>query len=423
MALDFGGFGKEYAVDIVAQIARRPRHHRRPRGLRPRPARARARLPAGRPGTSASRIRPRPGRTSGQSRRQGQRASPPPATTSACFTDQRPALRTYRRSAHRLAGRQRLHPGDGHRRHLPAGRRAVHHGLRPGPRGWHRFHPGLSRVPRACILDRNPRARKPAVSFNYVAPTKFLSALACVLGSRPRSARAERQGRRAFPSAADASPVGGQRASRHCGPGRPGRFLGLLVRPVQGVVSRPTPKLQARLRRPRLRHRRRQRRRGPARAYAAFVKRFAPALRHRARPRPAARRPRCRSPPMPTCYLLGPRRPRALRPRRFPRRRHRPRTAPTKSNPCSPNHHPNHENQPPSAACSCRARRAWLAAFGGCASAKLVRVHPGNAPPWPTTRCARTAIRCATAMFEHIYFSRESATGGRGVGGSGCGCN
>jgi len=29
----------------------------------------------------------------------------------------------------------------------------------------------------------------------------------------------------------------------------------------------------------------------------------------------------------------------------------------------------------------------------------------------------------ATAMSEHIYFSREASTGGRGVGGSGCGCN
>ncbi len=27
------------------------------------------------------------------------------------------------------------------------------------------------------------------------------------------------------------------------------------------------------------------------------------------------------------------------------------------------------------------------------------------------------------AMSEHIYFSRESSAGGRGVGGSGCGCN
>ncbi len=27
------------------------------------------------------------------------------------------------------------------------------------------------------------------------------------------------------------------------------------------------------------------------------------------------------------------------------------------------------------------------------------------------------------AMAEHMYFSREAATGGRGVGGGGCGCN
>jgi hypothetical protein len=28
-----------------------------------------------------------------------------------------------------------------------------------------------------------------------------------------------------------------------------------------------------------------------------------------------------------------------------------------------------------------------------------------------------------TALAEHVYFSREAASGGRGVGGSGCGCN
>jgi len=27
------------------------------------------------------------------------------------------------------------------------------------------------------------------------------------------------------------------------------------------------------------------------------------------------------------------------------------------------------------------------------------------------------------AMTDHIYFSREASTGGRGVGGGGCGCN
>ena len=28
-----------------------------------------------------------------------------------------------------------------------------------------------------------------------------------------------------------------------------------------------------------------------------------------------------------------------------------------------------------------------------------------------------------SAMSEHVFFSREAASGGRGVGGSGCGCN
>ena len=27
------------------------------------------------------------------------------------------------------------------------------------------------------------------------------------------------------------------------------------------------------------------------------------------------------------------------------------------------------------------------------------------------------------ALSEHVYFSREEASGGRGVGGGGCGCN
>jgi hypothetical protein len=28
-----------------------------------------------------------------------------------------------------------------------------------------------------------------------------------------------------------------------------------------------------------------------------------------------------------------------------------------------------------------------------------------------------------TAMMDHVYFSREAAQGGSGVGGAGCGCN
>ena len=67
---------------------------------------------------------------------------------------------------------------------------------------------------------------------------------------------------------------------------------------------------------------------------------------------------------------------------------------------------------------------AAIAAFStGCTSAALVRVKP-----WERAALADYTMNpgrdpLATAMSEHVYFSRETATGGRGVGGSGCGCN
>ena len=64
-----------------------------------------------------------------------------------------------------------------------------------------------------------------------------------------------------------------------------------------------------------------------------------------------------------------------------------------------------------------------LSVFDGCASAKLQRVKP-----WERATLADYTMRpdrdpLATTMAEHTYFSRESASGGRGIGGSGCGCN
>ncbi len=61
--------------------------------------------------------------------------------------------------------------------------------------------------------------------------------------------------------------------------------------------------------------------------------------------------------------------------------------------------------------------------FSGCAHPNLARVKP-----WERATLASYALRpdrdpLHTAMMEHTFFSRESATGGRGVGGSGCGCN
>lgn len=61
--------------------------------------------------------------------------------------------------------------------------------------------------------------------------------------------------------------------------------------------------------------------------------------------------------------------------------------------------------------------------FSGCASTNLAPVKP-----WQRAALADYTMRpdrdpLHTAMAEHVYFSRETATGGRGVGGSGCGCN
>lgn len=71
----------------------------------------------------------------------------------------------------------------------------------------------------------------------------------------------------------------------------------------------------------------------------------------------------------------------------------------------------------------CLALAVTSALFGGCASTELVRVKP-----WERATLADYTMRADrdplhTAMSEHVYFSRETATGGRGVGGSGCGCN
>jgi hypothetical protein len=60
------------------------------------------------------------------------------------------------------------------------------------------------------------------------------------------------------------------------------------------------------------------------------------------------------------------------------------------------------------------------ATFSGCST-----IH---VQPWERATLADYTMRAdrdpiATAAAEHVYFSREAATGGRGVGGSGCGCN
>jgi hypothetical protein len=61
---------------------------------------------------------------------------------------------------------------------------------------------------------------------------------------------------------------------------------------------------------------------------------------------------------------------------------------------------------------------AVLLLGGGCANVK----------PWERGTLADQTMRpdrdpLGLALEEHIFFSREATTGGRGVSGGGCGCN
>ena len=57
---------------------------------------------------------------------------------------------------------------------------------------------------------------------------------------------------------------------------------------------------------------------------------------------------------------------------------------------------------------------------GGCATQRVQSWQRGTLTDY-TMRPDRDPL--ATAMAEHTWFSREASIGGRGVGGSGCGCN
>jgi hypothetical protein len=64
------------------------------------------------------------------------------------------------------------------------------------------------------------------------------------------------------------------------------------------------------------------------------------------------------------------------------------------------------------------------------ASAMLISAVTGcaNVKPWQREHLADYTMQpdrdpLGTAQMEHIWFSREEASGGRGVGGGGCGCN
>jgi hypothetical protein len=65
-----------------------------------------------------------------------------------------------------------------------------------------------------------------------------------------------------------------------------------------------------------------------------------------------------------------------------------------------------------------------LAAAGlsGCAT-QAVRVKPWQREYLADSSMDPNRDPLGTAMLDHVYFSREAASGGSAIGGAGCGCN
>lgn len=61
--------------------------------------------------------------------------------------------------------------------------------------------------------------------------------------------------------------------------------------------------------------------------------------------------------------------------------------------------------------------------LSGCSTMQTAHVKP-----WERSYLADPSMDpnrdpLASALLDHVYFSREQASGGTGVGGAGCGCN
>jgi hypothetical protein len=59
----------------------------------------------------------------------------------------------------------------------------------------------------------------------------------------------------------------------------------------------------------------------------------------------------------------------------------------------------------------------------GCTTASAVRVRPWERGSLADSTMNPDRDPLATALGDHVNFAREAANGGKGVGGSGCGCN
>lgn len=73
-------------------------------------------------------------------------------------------------------------------------------------------------------------------------------------------------------------------------------------------------------------------------------------------------------------------------------------------------------------------RYAILVGMVGLATAGLVGCGVMGVKPWQHEELAKPEMQFDShatdqAIDDHIYFSKEAASGGRGFGGGGCGCN
>ena len=66
------------------------------------------------------------------------------------------------------------------------------------------------------------------------------------------------------------------------------------------------------------------------------------------------------------------------------------------------------------------AMTTMLLALSGCAS---VGVQPWEREVLARPEMSLDANALDAAIDDHIYFSKEASSGGRGFGGGGCGCN
>lgn len=75
---------------------------------------------------------------------------------------------------------------------------------------------------------------------------------------------------------------------------------------------------------------------------------------------------------------------------------------------------------------STRRFAAWLAACAALAAAtgcSTIGVRPWQRDILAKPEMALDANPVDGAIDDHLYFSKEAASGGRGFGGGGCGCN